>query len=768
MKKFSKVKYFGAVAAALLAVAPIAAPVVSQVASPVTVQAAAAQPNGNGNAQYATDLDNVFSDTVNDSTATNTSTPATFFAAVNQDVTSGNANNANTLSKLFIKSGNATALGDNTVRFESADFDLTDNGAIQREFQQNSRTAYNFTILLKNTKGQTLATKKVVLNVVRNSKAAFKGATFNVGDSIKSLDSITNAASALTFTNRDGGTTSLKASDVRELGYSSFTTVAGGTFLGAYKQSAADAVFNSGDKVSDNGTTFSRPGEFSQIIKITSGHFESGQSLSSVSKYDLQANDPTNVFVDGSGNVFIRRTIQVTSGQNDKAYYPVFKFTTGAPSSVSDTKTTVYYDGDTLSDAGATFYAGVYGNHADSASYDNIATYLLGLSDINGNSDNPASGKYEGFESSIKNGGLTTALGNTARYTIAGAAITDKNAVESALAKLIPNIYKNQTVNVPLTVSNTRGLKSTVYIPVTIGSNVGTPIATLFTGYTEVTKGSTFNPLDGIQFANSSTDAGIIPTGRIQVNNPVDTSTPGTYTVTYTVTNSAGNTATFTRTVKVVADNKTVFQTVDSVIYVQTSKAPQYKYDSKTDSFTKDDGVAALPLSSGWKTSKKATAADGTVYYIVGGNGYLKASDVTTAKVQKTAGVVTVVDGAGVYTTANTTKDSGNIQYLGANTPWKYFAIATNPDGSRAYLVADNQWVSASSVVERVNSASGTFKVGSDAAPVFNGAGNVLKGQSLKAGSSWKVTGVKNINGKPYYRVSTDGYVRADYGSYKA
>lgn len=40
MKKFSKVKYFGAVAAALLAVAPIAAPVVSSIASPAVVQAA--------------------------------------------------------------------------------------------------------------------------------------------------------------------------------------------------------------------------------------------------------------------------------------------------------------------------------------------------------------------------------------------------------------------------------------------------------------------------------------------------------------------------------------------------------------------------------------------------------------------------------------------------------------------------------------------------------------------------------------------------------
>lgn len=40
MKKFSKVKYFGAVAAALLAVAPITAPVVSSIASPAVVQAA--------------------------------------------------------------------------------------------------------------------------------------------------------------------------------------------------------------------------------------------------------------------------------------------------------------------------------------------------------------------------------------------------------------------------------------------------------------------------------------------------------------------------------------------------------------------------------------------------------------------------------------------------------------------------------------------------------------------------------------------------------
>ncbi|ERL64558.1 KxYKxGKxW signal peptide domain-containing protein [Schleiferilactobacillus shenzhenensis] len=218
------------------------------------------------------------------------------------------------------------------------------------------------------------------------------------------------------------------------------------------------------------------------------------------------------------------------------------------------------------------------------------------------------------------------------------------------------------------------------------------------------------------------------------------------------------------------ADQKTQFITNgngSAAVYVQNSKAPQYTYDAAADTFTEDDSLPALPMSSGWLAPKKAVVKDGETYYLVGAHSYLRASDVTTSKVAKETGVVTITAAGGASTYAAADQTGKAVQTLAPGTAWKYFAVATNADGSHAYLVADNQWVSANAATERPAAATGQFKIGRDAALTFTGNGVVVRGRVLRPGTAWRVTGVKTSNGKTYYRVATDLYVRSDYGAYR-
>lgn len=694
MKKFSKVKYFGAVAAALLAVAPIAAPVVSQVAAPVTVQAAAATPNGASNAELAKALDTVFNDNVSSTEPASVSTNlATYFASVNAPIKASAATKDKTFSKLFVKTGvGASILGaKNKLVFASKDFNQTDASQISKEFQGNSRTTYNFTIKLTDSDNNLLASKDVTLHVARNSNVTTTAATYTVGDSLKSLDSGTSAASGVTLTDRDGKKIQATDGDIYGLNYKATPdySVTGVALADAKYQGSGSQPAQA---VSTNGSTFSNPGVFYQAIALKADLFTSGNKYSNV---DTNAFDGKNgaPLKDSAGTVWVLRKVTVTAGTNDQAYYPVFKYTTGTESSASNQYTETYFNGDTITPAGKTFYAGVKVGVSDSADLDHIGKYLKGLSaGINGNADNPANGTFEGFENSIKNGGLVDPLGATSRYTIAGVQLSDgdfNTKIVSALANLIPNNYKAQSVKVPVTVTNARGLTSTVYIPVNIGTNVGTPIATEFTGYTEITKGSSFDPLKDVQFANSSTDNGVIPSGRIKYTSNVDTTTPGTYTVTYTVTNSAGQTATFTRTVVVTAGDLTE-SNASGVVYINNASGAKVYSDTAT---SKETGNT-LDNTTAWKYSSVVKDNAGKIVaYNLGGKQYVKAADVATSPVKAQAGVFTVHYPANAkWSIAVYNSDLKVIKLIPANSTWATFGTKTLKDGKSYYNLGGNQF----------------------------------------------------------------------------
>jgi hypothetical protein len=306
--------------------------------------------------------------------------------------------------------------------------------------------------------------------------------------------------------------------------------------------------------------------------------------------------------------------------------------------------------------------------------------------------------------------------------------------------------------------------------PVTPPVTYPSPELTFDDGFVKdatVTQGKSFDPNAGIHAWQDSNHQTAIPAGDWKVDGKVDTSKTGTYTLTYTITNTFGKTTTLTRTIKVVADDSVKYTDINDVVFVQTTKASQYSYDDKTGQFTSNGQLKGLTVATAWKTGRKAVTADGTVYYQVGANGWLRADDVTFSQLAKANGIVDVINPKGAKATDDPMASAKTIQTLPVNTGWKYSAVATNADGTRAYLVADRQWVQAKDVVERA-SAKAKFVIGKTTAPTFTSDGNVVKNRTLKPGTAWKVTGIKYTNGHVYYRVATDLYVRADYGNFTA
>ncbi|ERL64560.1 hypothetical protein [Schleiferilactobacillus shenzhenensis] len=210
------------------------------------------------------------------------------------------------------------------------------------------------------------------------------------------------------------------------------------------------------------------------------------------------------------------------------------------------------------------------------------------------------------------------------------------------------------------------------------------------------------------------------------------------------------------------------FQRLTTVIYVQTSKAPQYAYDPQTGRFSHLTTVAALPLASAWRTSQRAIMADGTTYYLVGANGYLRAADVATATVVKRSGVVTVFPAGGTDTTNALGADAAVVKHLAGGTNWRFFAVARTADGTLAYLVADDQWVTGTAVGEVVPVKGGIFTIGAKYTPLLRSTGAEISGTVLKPRSRWLVTAILRRDGETHYRVGRDAYVPASSGQYRA
>ncbi|MCI2172461.1 immunoglobulin-like domain-containing protein [Schleiferilactobacillus perolens] len=355
----------------------------------------------------------------------------------------------------------------------------------------------------------------------------------------------------------------------------------------------------------------------------------------------------------------------------------------------------------------------------------------------------------------VQSGKFTTATANRLKNAI--------DAVKQALnTPHLTNAYQFNGLYNEFT-NALAGLKDQSTTPVTPPVTYPAPEFTYADGFQKdvtLNQGAAFDSKAGISAWTDSSKSTAIPAADWTVTGSVDTSKPGTYTLTYTIKNGYNQTASFTRTITVVAGSTTgvKFSDINKVIYVQASNADQYSYDANTGKFTKNDALASLSMASGWKTAQQAITVDGVTYYQVGANGWLNGVDITTARMVEEAGIVSVTNGAGAQTVDNAA-DGKAVKTLNNGSAWKYFASANG-----YYLVANDEWVKADDVQTVAVAAQGTFKAGHSGALLYDEAGNEA-GRVLRANSSWKVSGLKYINGQAYYQVATHLYVKAADGA---
>lgn len=249
MKKFSKVKYFGAVAAALLAVAPIAAPVVSQVAAPAVVKA-------DTNDQAKLDYALVSSVTIKNGRFNSVEALTNFLGGTQTNfVTSPStptdndlifSNDQPTLLRSILRTvGDAQVPTPDAKELKNYKLQFTFDGyagpytpaKLANDLLASGK--HSFTVLVKlyantdKTFSTPLATKAVNLTVAQASVAthvqsvAVSDATANVGSNLAALTSYSSIASATTITDTTGATRAATVADFNSYaGYTQSTDLA--------------------------------------------------------------------------------------------------------------------------------------------------------------------------------------------------------------------------------------------------------------------------------------------------------------------------------------------------------------------------------------------------------------------------------------------------------------------------------------------------------------------------------------------------------------
>ncbi|MCT2907375.1 DUF5011 domain-containing protein [Schleiferilactobacillus harbinensis] len=661
MKKFSKVKYFGAVAAALLAVAPIAAPVVSQVASPAVAQAATAD-------NYADALDNTFKSTANITVPSTNADLTTYLKATDNNSTASDVATQSGLGQALLKGSVDSKLSDTNLRFVFKGYETYSANQLAAQLLGGTSNTYTVTVQALNKDTATvLASKTITINIADSSKATVAGATVKVGDQISAINTPSNFAGAVSLTDRNGNTISLSGSDFNApSSWATPTQKDNGTYVSDVK---SIQFYNSKPATAD-GAVWSNPGQLYVVNEVLTPNSTKYATVN----WATVADNSNGLVKAKDGHVYVYRPITITTGTNDQQYYPVFKYTYSKASADASAKIVSYTDGQTVdlnsTDASALhFYTAAQGTSYADISNKLIAQFTAdnfsAIQDATVTSDGkPAGDLTVGYKDAFSEANVKKAIGT--------------------------NLYKAGTYYIPVTVTNKANLSATVKIPVVIGYAANAPVAVSFTPYTEITKGAAFDKFAGIQFQNSASDKTVIPESSISVSGDVDTTTPGTYTLTYTVKNTQGNTSTFTRTV-VVKDGALTESNADGVVYINKADGAKIYSDQATTSATDK----TLDNTTAWKFhSVVKDSAGKIVAYNLGGKQYVKASEVSTSPVKAQAGVFTVNYPANSkWSIAVYNSDLKVQKLIPAKSSWATFGTKTLKDGKSYYNLGGNQWV---------------------------------------------------------------------------
>jgi len=192
------------------------------------------------------------------------------------------------------------------------------------------------------------------------------------------------------------------------------------------------------------------------------------------------------------------------------------------------------------------------------------------------------------------------------------------------------------------------------------------------------------------------------------------------------------------------------------------------------------EGNRGLANGTSWKTTSKVVAPDGTVYYQVASNEFVKSTDVQLVS-EKTNPPVKIADtaiivnksGSIVYSSANT--KSATSRVLPYQSAWITTKYAVDNSGNKFYFVGNDSYVKASDVTLKSEQPNEDYKedqvvsypdivrvTATPGARAYDDKHNILA-VSLSSGTDWKIDRKSTHNdGTIWYRVATNQWVNAD------
>jgi|GEM_PF-1808514 len=303
MKK-SSLKYLGVTAAALLAVAPIAAPVVSTVAQPgVTVKAA--------DATLQSALDAAFKDAT--VPASEISNIADSKVAVNGASASYSEIKSDDFLKLFNVATAADNFGNNKIS-AVIEGQESSSWSVIKNILTNSAAGATYKVDFKvlDSKGTVQATKTVNLTI-QNPAASSVNATF-ADTTVKVGDTVTGPTSIAAYTNvlkdlaikSNGSAVNVSANAIQDVEYTYGTTTTSDL-------STLAPVVASGK--------FAQPAGFTQKITLDAND----ASLSAI-KGNVTANDKSGLTYDATAGTYTITRHVTVNGDNQAQLSPVYKY----------------------------------------------------------------------------------------------------------------------------------------------------------------------------------------------------------------------------------------------------------------------------------------------------------------------------------------------------------------------------------------------------------------------------------------------------------